>query len=86
MMPPALRTLATNPHLVHQPWLAGWRAAVWVHTLAAVPWVVLMVGAGLLAVEAELEEDAATCAPAHRASSSRVAEALALAARAFTRS
>ncbi len=55
-------TLTTNPHLLHQPWLAGWRAAIWVHGLAAVPWVVLIVGAGLRAVEAEIEEDAATCA------------------------
>jgi iron(III) transport system permease protein len=55
-------TLVTNPHLAHQPWLAGWRAAVWVHGLAGVPWVVLIVGAGLRAVEPEIEEDAATCA------------------------
>src|SRR3954471_22293521 len=55
-------TLSTNPHLAHEPWLAGWRAAVWVHALAAVPWVVLIVGASLRAVEAEIEEDAATCA------------------------
>jgi iron(III) transport system permease protein len=55
-------TLVTNPHLAHQPWLAGWRAAIWVHGLAAVPWVVLIVGSGLRAVEAEIEEDAATCA------------------------
>ena len=55
-------TLVTNPHLAHQPWLAGWRAAIWVHGLAGVPWVVLIVGAGLRAVEAEVEEDAATCA------------------------
>src|SRR5437879_6288411 len=59
-------TLATNPHLTQQPWLTGWRAAVWVHALAAVPWVVLIVGAGLRAVEGEIEEDAATCAPPHR--------------------
>ncbi len=56
-------TLVTNPHLAHQPWLAGWRAAIWVHGLAAVPWVVVIVGAGLRTVEAEVEEDAATCAP-----------------------
>jgi iron(III) transport system permease protein len=55
-------TLFTNPHLAHQPWLSGWRAAVWVHALGAVPWVVLIVGASLRAVEAEIEEDAATCA------------------------
>jgi ABC-type Fe3+ transport system permease subunit len=33
-----------------------------VHGLTAVPWVVLIVGSGLRAVEAEIEEDAATCA------------------------
>jgi iron(III) transport system permease protein len=57
-------TLTTNPHLAHDPWLRGWRAAIWVHGLAAIPWVVLIVGAGLRAVEAEIEEDAATCATA----------------------
>ncbi|MFO0789353.1 MAG: ABC transporter permease subunit [Pirellulales bacterium] len=55
-------TLVTNPHLAHQPWLAGWRAAIWVHGIAAVPWVVLIAGSALRAVEAEIEEDAATCA------------------------
>jgi iron(III) transport system permease protein len=54
-------TMSTNPHLATEPWLAGWRAAIWVHALAAVPWVVLLVGAGLRSVEAEIEEDAATC-------------------------
>jgi iron(III) transport system permease protein len=54
-------TLSTNPHLAREPWLAGWRAAIWIHGIAAVPWVVLIVGAGLRAVEAESEEDAATC-------------------------
>jgi iron(III) transport system permease protein len=56
------QTLATNPHLAHEPWLTGWRAAIWIHGLAGVPWVVLLVGAGLRHVEAELEEDAALCA------------------------
>jgi iron(III) transport system permease protein len=55
-------TLITNPHLAHQPWLAGWRAAIWVHGVGAVPWVVVIVGSALRAVEAEVEEDAATCA------------------------
>src|SRR3954468_141766 len=32
-------TLSTNAHLAHEPLLAGWRAVVWVHALAAVPWV-----------------------------------------------
>ncbi|MCI0491958.1 MAG: hypothetical protein L0Z07_03360 [Planctomycetes bacterium] len=54
-------TLATNPHLAHEPWLAGWRAAVWVHGLAAVPWVALIIAAGLRSVEADLEEDAVLC-------------------------
>jgi iron(III) transport system permease protein len=55
-------TLATNPHLAQDPWLAGWRAAIWVHAFAAVPWVVLIVGTGLRAIDAEIEDDAATCA------------------------
>jgi iron(III) transport system permease protein len=55
--------LVTNPHLAHEPWLDGWRAAIWVHALASVPWVVVIVGAGLHTVEAEFEEDAATLIP-----------------------
>ncbi len=55
-------TLAALGEGGHEPWLRGWRAAIWIHALAAVPWVVLIVGAGLRAVEAEIEEDAATCA------------------------
>jgi iron(III) transport system permease protein len=55
-------TLAINPHLAHDPWLSGWRAAIWVHGVAGVPWVVLIVGAALRTVEAEIEEDAAMCA------------------------
>src|SRR3954452_13186207 len=55
-------TMSTNAHLLHEPLLAGWRAAIWVHALGAVPWVVVIVGASLRAVESELEEDAATCA------------------------
>ena len=39
-------------------WLAGWRGAIWVHTVAALPWVVLFVAAGLRLVERELEENA----------------------------
>jgi ABC-type Fe3+ transport system permease subunit len=76
-------TLSTNPHLAHQPWLAGWRAAVWVHALGAVPWVVLIVGASLRAVESEIEEDAATCAAPQKVmwhvSIRRAAPAIALA-------
>ncbi|HEY4232468.1 MAG TPA: ABC transporter permease subunit [Lacipirellulaceae bacterium] len=59
-------TLATNPHLAREPWLSGWRAAVWIHALSAVPWVVLIVAAGLRTVEAELEEDAVLRMPAYQ--------------------
>jgi iron(III) transport system permease protein len=38
--------------------LAGWRGAIWVHALAAVPWVVVIVGAALRAVDAAWEEQA----------------------------
>ncbi len=40
------------------PLLESWRGAIWVHALAAVPWVTLIVGVGLAAVEPELEEEA----------------------------
>jgi iron(III) transport system permease protein len=56
-------TLVTNPHLAQQPILAGWRAAIWIHGLAAVPWVTLIVGVGLLSVEREIEEDALLMMP-----------------------
>ena len=39
-------------------WIKGWNATVWVHALAAVPWVVLFVGLGLRNVETALEEQA----------------------------
>jgi iron(III) transport system permease protein len=38
--------------------LAGWRGAIAIHTMAAIPWVVLIVGVGLQLSEAELEEAA----------------------------
>ena len=40
------------------PLLEGWTGAVWIHAMAAVPWVVLIVGAGLRLLEPELEEQA----------------------------
>jgi iron(III) transport system permease protein len=43
-----------------QPWARGIGAAIWVHAMAALPWVVLIVGKGLQRVERELEEDALT--------------------------
>jgi iron(III) transport system permease protein len=41
-----------------QPLLAGWQAAIWIHAMAAIPWVVLLVGLGVRLVEPELEDDA----------------------------
>jgi iron(III) transport system permease protein len=41
-----------------RPVLSGATAAVWIHTLAALPWVVLIVGAGLRQVDPDLEEAA----------------------------
>ena len=39
-------------------WLEGWPGAIWIHTLAATPWVVMIVGAGLRRVQPQLEEAA----------------------------
>src|SRR5213078_2253163 len=41
-----------------KPWAQGLEAAIWIHAVAALPWVVLLVGQGLRWVEGELEEDA----------------------------
>jgi len=38
--------------------LERWTAAIWIHAVAAVPWVALIVGLGLRMVEPELEEQA----------------------------
>jgi iron(III) transport system permease protein len=42
------------------PWvlLTTWRGAIWVHVVTSIPWVVLLVGAGLRYVEPALEEEA----------------------------
>jgi iron(III) transport system permease protein len=48
--------------LVWKPWAQGPGAAVWVHAMAALPWVILIVGQGLTWVERELEEEALTMA------------------------
>ena len=47
-------TLATGTG----PLLAGWRGSLWVHAVAAFPWVVLIVALGLLLVEREFEDQA----------------------------
>ncbi len=43
---------------VVEPFLSGWRGAVWIHSVAAVPWVTLIVGLGLTVIPAEWEEQA----------------------------
>jgi iron(III) transport system permease protein len=50
-------SLATS-RLSVPPLLWQWRGAIWVHAMAAVAWVVLIVGVGLRFVEPELEEEA----------------------------
>ncbi len=45
-----------------KPWLDGWRGAIWIHAMAAVPWVVCMVAAGLARVPAAMEEAASLVA------------------------
>ncbi len=46
------------PGTVWKPWVQGLPAAIWIHAMAGLPWVVLIVGLGLRWVERELEEDA----------------------------
>jgi iron(III) transport system permease protein len=42
-----------------RPWVSGLGAAIWIHGMAAVPWVTFIVGLGLKWVEPELEDEAA---------------------------
>ena len=51
---------------VWTPWGQGIGSAIWIHTVAALPWVVLLAGQGLSWVERELEEDALTQMPPWR--------------------
>jgi iron(III) transport system permease protein len=46
--------------LAWKPWAHGLGAAIWVHAMAGLPWVILIVGRGLGWVERELEEEALT--------------------------
>ncbi|MAV37667.1 MAG: hypothetical protein CMJ59_19670 [Planctomycetaceae bacterium] len=41
-----------------RPPLHSWLGAIWIHGMAAIPWVTLIVGIGLRLVEAELEDQA----------------------------
>ncbi len=43
---------------VDLPLLSGWRAALWIHALAAIPWVTLIVGIAARQVEPQAEEEA----------------------------
>src|SRR5712692_3479640 len=49
-----------------RPWATGIGAAIWIHTVAAVPWVAFIVGLGLTWVEPELEDEAAQSVGAWR--------------------
>jgi iron(III) transport system permease protein len=51
---------------VDRPWATGWGPAIWIHALAALPWVACIVGLGLRWVEPELEEEAALILPPWR--------------------
>lgn len=48
--------------LVWKTWGRGVNAALWIHAVAALPWVVLLVGQGLRWVERDLEEESLTFA------------------------
>lgn len=51
----------------HTPaWVDGWSGAIWVHAAAALPWVVLITGAGLWLTDPEPEEQALLDASAPR--------------------
>ena len=50
--------LGQGGYLVEQSWLASWTGAIWIHAMAAVPWVVLLTTAALRNVPRELEEEA----------------------------
>jgi iron(III) transport system permease protein len=62
-IPRAAEVLGSN---VWTPWGQGIGSAVWIHAVAAMPWVILLVGQGLLRVGRSLEEDALTLMPAWR--------------------
>ena len=62
----ALGNLGRSQLFGTRPILVGWPGAAFVHALAAIPWVVLLVGVGLRSVEPELEEAALMDLPAWR--------------------
>jgi iron(III) transport system permease protein len=46
------------PDAEGRPWAEGLAPAIWIHALASLPWIILIVGVGLCWVEGELEENA----------------------------
>ena len=50
--------LALITETLDRPMLAGWRGAIWVHAMAAVPWVALIAAVGLWLAEPDIEEAA----------------------------
>jgi iron(III) transport system permease protein len=61
--PPAPNDPDVSPTgMVWKTWGRGFNAALWIHSAAALPWVVLLVGQGLRWVEPDLEEEALTFA------------------------
>jgi iron(III) transport system permease protein len=45
------------------PWSVGMVWAIWLHAIAGIPWIILIVGLGLRACERDLEEDALLIRP-----------------------
>ena len=45
-------------------WLSGWRGAIFVHSIAAIPWIALFTGLSARSVEPQIEEAALLDAPA----------------------
>ena len=60
--PPGDPAISTTG-IVWKPWAHGLGAAIWVHAVAGLPWIIVLVGQGLCWVERELEEDAVMVAP-----------------------
>jgi iron(III) transport system permease protein len=56
--PPAGDPDISPSGIAWKPWAQGLDAAIWVHAVAGLPWVVWLVGQGLCWVERDLEEDA----------------------------
>lgn len=56
--------LSLSRGMLAAPLLAGWRAVIWIHAIAALPWVVLITGIRLRYTEPELEDAASLDASA----------------------